>query len=77
MKRELTIGHAKYTSFRIYWSGGGEVPDMLKGDYTSSGAAQLALDAFYVRKEANVKAPAFKYKKQPPKKIKGNKNGEA
>lgn len=75
VKRSLAIGQSKFNLFHVYWAGGGEVPDMLKGEYTSLGAAQLALKAFYAHKQANVKAPAFKYKKQPPKKTKENKNG--
>jgi len=74
VKRSLVIGQSKYTLFRISWVGGGEVPDMLKGDFTSLGAAQLALEAFYTQRDANVKAPAFKYKKPPAKKTKENKN---
>ena len=74
VQRNLTTRQSNYNLFDIYWTGGGEVPDALKGEFTSMGAARLALEAFYVQKEANVKAPSFKYKKQPSKKTKESNN---
>lgn len=53
MKRNLKVVPVpSSTLVRVVWEGGGEVPDALKGQYTSSYAANMAILAWYSTKGA-------------------------
>lgn len=49
----------KYTSegrlFRISWAGGGEMPSMLSGLYTSLHAAKAAAEEYLSKRDKNAK----------------------
>lgn len=55
--KELKVRYSvsRPNAYEVYYEGGGEVPDVLKGGYTSPALAQKAIDFYLQAKPKKVK----------------------
>lgn len=60
-KRELKVVPVENsTLYRVVWDGGGELPDMLKSNYTSPAEAKTAIARWKATKTASEEVDLYK-----------------